>query len=325
LKQSANFDHAGVKLHPTSNGKTPDGTQFDFHEVGMSVSPGEQILDLTYGFDFSRPPDRRFAERLGECRSRLAVMNAIGADRDMDRVNKELHIRHVLQFAKQQCENGLGYIIVKEGNSPEWDMLVGSPDFSDINAEFLPLERCAYGLLSREDHSDSGIISNIPSVIAIFRQYSDSLKRRRGKSLTANGVDSVNILDGILKSLLASGWVKRRHDSASLLAYFTEHPKNSTTNVDRIADSLVDWVKADEFSEWDLHTHMYMSNNFPQRNQPFRDAQTGATVEGSRNFKDEGEIYDFRDPVCGEDIGDEVENIADDDDDKEEPTETQKR
>jgi len=128
----------------------------NFHAAELVTSPDPVVLDLSTGFDFSRPSDRNYAMQALERNPKLVVMDLFlesflesheGEASDLE------HSRWVCHYALMQHNQGRGFLLTKERDHTFWSqgqaqMLRHLPE-----VEFTPLFACNFGLLRSDNHN----------------------------------------------------------------------------------------------------------------------------------------------------------------------------
>ena len=156
------------------------------------------------------------------------------------------------------CENWSGW-----NKSQEFSALLQEP-----SVEAMPIEWCKYGLISKDknmmDHTDSGIITNVVEITEAFEKCTHAVMKKKGQKPASHGSVSTNILHDVLSELRRKGWVKCRTGDPSMEACLKENIHTGlTSNTDRCANFIVEWLKAEELCDYDLANHRYLTENFP--------------------------------------------------------------
>ena len=296
-----------------------------FDQVDLHVLPDQQVADFS-DLDFSKQADRNYSLTVLQQAPRLIVLNLSGSTRANDR-DKGLHRRWVTGLALKQYNQSKGFLIAREELTDDTVKdcrvrhLLTLPE-----VEFLPVQWCKYGLICPEDDQGSGIISNVTEIINAVKDSSDSLKKRKGKNPTSQGLTNCHLLNDILTQLKKKGWVSTRNEGTTIESYLTQDLHTGVaTNAPRIADLFVEWLEAEELCDFDMANYHYLTEsypvcspeisteNFPADFKVYEDPVAGTTVQPEELIA----------PAVGEALEEELEPEFDED--FKEPTEKQKR
>ena len=154
----------------------------EFQSVEVHLMADDHVVDMTRGFDFSKPVDRSYSDHAMRKQPWLIVFKPQSTE-DCD---AKFHNRWIAELALKQHQRGNGFMIVMD----EEDALVSmdTPQYQYLcqedDVEFTPLEWCKYGLVSRPDGDHlSGIVCNVPEIKHVVEDCSKSLFKRKGRTL----------------------------------------------------------------------------------------------------------------------------------------------
>ena len=131
-----------------------------FNSSNVITLPGDQVVDLT-DLDFSERYDRNYSKaRLLET-PRLMVMQYFRRDHGQDGELNALHCSWACHVAHCQINQNRGFAVVKEQDGRQWEspraLLV--KEYCDV--QYIPLETCKSGLISRDNYDESGVMTNV--------------------------------------------------------------------------------------------------------------------------------------------------------------------
>ena len=226
--------------------------------------PDEQIVDLSRDMDFSVPEDRFHSLQVLKRQPRLVVLRQNTPDQGDEAWKQDLHGKWVADLARRQSNANLGFIIVRERGDPVKRSIFEQHVSQLSNCEFVPLEWCKFGLISRDENHTSGIYTNIPEISHACRKQSESVLKRH-KNIPLEELDSQSLTHDLLRELKSRGWLACRNIGTTIES-FMSHAEHcgSSTNIGRIADDLAEWVRAEELCTFDLANHEFLVESFPQ-------------------------------------------------------------
>ena len=225
----------------------------------LHVQADQQIADFSE-LDFSKVQDRNYSLSVIKSKPRLIVMKLRPSNCETS--DTDVHTRWATSLASKQDSHNLGFMFVQESESDSLKSPSVQNLFSIPDTKFTPVEWCKHGLIVREDQLDSGIITNIPEIRHSLERWSDSLKKKRGQNHVT--FQHQDIFQDILTRLNSEGWVSRRNFGMSIESYFHNMTHTGlTTNTDRIAADLVQWLQAEQLCDLDMSSQDSMSRNYP--------------------------------------------------------------
>ena len=206
---------------------------------------------------------------------------------------------------------------------------VSNPDLAlQLDGNELECQVCTPNWVTKE----RGVITNVPEVLHQLRyETRREIKRDSSCVNVEPEYEGESFLTGVGKSLARSGHAYGK--------YHSDQEWQPSRQDQRLATSLRIWLTEDTLASVDLANHYYLSEHYPvagRRRRP-RDGDLAEEpiARRARAAVDAVEAEDpaviinpgsaLLEPAVGEDLDDELENIANEDQDRQEPTDNQKR
>ena len=129
--------------------------------------------------------------------------------------------------------------------------------------EFVPLEKCKYGLLVNES-SPTGIYTNIPDIASSLKTCSESLMRKQGKNPASQSLSHHDVFADVLSTLFSSGVSAIRNQGTTMESFMQASSDSQSPHSDRIVKHVWDWIVAEELCDYDYQNHHLLTSAYPR-------------------------------------------------------------